>query len=401
MKQLILHGLKARKIQTASIILTIVISVAVLFSTGAIFAGINSGIALNTERGGAQLLVVPKTAATEISDTALLFTGAPAAIYFPAKTADRIAALPGIERSTVQFFSQTLNESCCSTTGATRLIGADFSTDWNVAAFATKPLTGSLKSDEIIIGADVGGSIGSQIMILNKQYTVVDKLQASGSDLDNSIILAIEVARAVSQTSAGLFHLWDAYGSPDTLVSCMLIDLDGTKEATVITNQVNAMGDVTVLKRSDVVAKAQQQLESVLTVLFAVGALFLVMVIVQLFARFYSCVWDRKSELALYRAVGASKRDVRKLIIGEIAAMVGIGYVLGIVCGLIVYFALSELLQSNMAFPFVGMDALMLTVLALAVLVLFAVLALVAIVAPLRQVARLEPSLAMQQGDID
>ncbi len=401
MKQLILHGLKARKIQTASIILTIVISVTVLFSTGALFVGISSGIALNTERGGAQLLVVPKTAATEISDTALLFTGAPAAIYFPAKTADRTAALPGIERSTVQFFSQTLNASCCSTTGATRLIGVDFSTDWNVAAFATKPVTGSLGADEIIVGADVGGAIGSPITILGKQYTVVDKLQASGSDLDNSIILDIEVARAVSQTSAGLSHIWDAYGSPDTLVSCMLIDLDGTKEATVITNQVNALGDVTVLKRSDVVAKAQQQLESVLTVLFAVGALFLVMVIVQLFARFYSCVWDRKSELALYRAVGASKRDVRKLIIGEIATMVGIGYVLGIVCGLVVYAALSGFLRSNMAFPFVGMDALMLAVLALSVLVLFAVLALAAIVAPLRQVARLEPSLAMQQGDID
>ena len=63
---------------------------------------------------------------------------------------------------------------------------------------------------------------------------------------------------------------------------------------------------------------------TVFLLLLVAAILMVVVTLLQLFARFYSTVWDRKSELALYRAIGASQADLKKLIIGEMGALVGV-----------------------------------------------------------------------------
>ena len=112
-------------------------------------------------------------------------------------------------------------------------------------------------------------------------------------------------------------------------------------------------------------------------------------------------MWERKSELALYRAMGASKGQLRALIGGEVAAIVGAGLVSGLACGAGLYVVLMDLLQDGSAFPFISPDPGETGALAAVLAAAFALLALAAIAAPLAQIGRLDPSLAMQQGDID
>ncbi len=54
-----------------------------------------------------------------------------------------------------------------------------------------------------------------------------------------------------------------------------------------------------------------------------------------------------------------------------------------------------------MAFPYIGLSIPLTLLLVAAIILLFALISFLSILWPLRQVGRLDPSLAMQQGDID
>ncbi len=401
MKDLVLHSLKMHKVQTVSVTLSVALSVMTLFALVLVYGGVQGGVQLNAERSGAQIMVVPTEAAAELSGEDLLFTGAPASYYLSDDVAQRIAGTEGVTRMSAQFFGQTLDASCCSVDTASRLIGVDFTTDWTIQPFAHIDIPDHLAADEVIVGASTAGNVGDAITLLDNQYTVVDRLEPSGSDLDFSILLDIDVVRDICSASEGLAYLWDKYGDPHELVSCILVDYEDESQYNRLITRLGNIDGVRVLERSTLVSEAQGQLETVFAILLGAGVLMLISTLAQLFARFYSCVWDRKSELALYRAIGANRSQLRKLIGGEVAAIVAIGLVVGLVLGVILYQALIGMLQSGTAFPFASLSIGMMVIVGVAFAVVFALIALAAIAVPLSQLGRLEPSLVMQQGDID
>lgn len=61
---------------------------------------------------------------------------------------DTIRSFDGVERATPQFFSQTLNASCCSATDETRLIGVDFQDDFIVTPLLPAGLSEQLAEDQ-------------------------------------------------------------------------------------------------------------------------------------------------------------------------------------------------------------------------------------------------------------
>lgn len=153
--------------------------------------------------------------------------------------------------------------------------------------------------------------------------------------------------------------------------------------------------------RSEVADKSINQLQSVFFLLIVAAAIMGIVVLLQLFARFYSSVWDRKSGLALYRAVGASKKDLRALIVGEVQTLVGAGFVIGASLGFAAQAALLGVMQEGLAFPYMAPGALLSVLIVVVVAVALEAVSLVSIIVPLRQIERLDPSMAMQQGDID
>lgn len=401
MKDLILHSLKMHKVQTVSVTLSVALSVMALFALVLAYGGVQGGVQLNAQRSGAQIMVVPTEAAAELSGEDLLFTGAPASFYLSDDVTQRVANTEGVSRTTVQFFGQTLDASCCSVDTASRLIGVDFTTDWTIQPFAHIEIPDHLGADEVIVGASAAGNVGDTITLLGNKYTVVDRLEPSGSGLDQSLLLDIDVVRRTCGESADLAYLWDKYGNPQSLASCILVDYEDESQYDRLVVRLSNIDGVRVLERSALVSEAQGQLETVFAILLGAGLLMLISTLVQLFARFYSCVWDRKSELALYRAIGANRIQLRKLIGGEVAVIVAIGLVAGLILGIVLYQGLIGMLQNGAAFPFSSMSIGMMVGVGAAFVVVFALIALAAIAVPLSQLGRLEPSLVMQQGDID
>lgn len=403
MKQLIAHSLKMHKIQTASIIASVAASVMIMVTFGLIWAGVQQGIETSKARGGADVMAVPSNSVSYLDETELLYTGAPAPLYMDGEIVESIAAVDGVVAASPQFYGQTLDSGCCSTTGETRLIGIDPATDFVVRGLTDDAAVASLGEGEVIVGSAVGGVRDGSLTIRGTKYAVVATMSETGTGFDSSIVADIDVVRDISRNLEGYGHYWQKYGDPENLVSCVMVNLDENDPSalTAVKARINLSKDATPIVRSEVADKSIDQLQSVFFLLIAAAAILGVVVLLQLFARFYSSVWDRKSELALYRAIGASKKNLRALIVGEVETIAGAGFVIGAVLGFAAQAALLGVMQGGLAFPYRAPGAAQSALIVAAVAIALEAVSLASIAVPLRQIERLDPSSAMQQGDID
>ncbi len=401
MRSLIFHSLKMHRVQTISIMLSVALSVAICVALVLTYGGVTRGIEISSERGGSDIMVVPESAASYVTSTELLYTGVPVNVYMNEDVVDEITNIDGITNVTAQFFSQTLSAACCSASGETRLIGVDFSTDFIVTPLVDEGVAKSLTDNEVIVGVNVDGIYDGKLTVYGVEYTVSATMAQTSGDLDSSIVMNIDKARDISRDTEGFESYWARWGDPSTLISSVMIDVDENANYQSIVNQLMLLGNVSVYEHSDIAERAIAQLQSVFALLLGAAIAMIIVALLQLFARFYSCVWDRKGELALYRAVGASQGDLRKLICGEIGTIMLVGVVVGAIVGIILQVALVNFLLDSMAFPFIGLSVLEIVGVLAAVIVIFAIIALLAVLWPLRQIGHLDPSLAMQQGDID
>lgn len=392
------------KVQAVSIAVSVALSVMILVTFGLVYGGVQQGIEASEAQGGADVMAVPTDSLQYIDDTELLYTGAPAAIYMDDGILEELSGIEGVEQVSPQFYGQTLNSGCCSTTGETRLIGIEPETDFVVSGLTSEEAVASLGEHEVIIGSAVGGVYDNVLTIYDEKYTVVAVMAETGTGFDSSIVADINLVRDLSRYLEGYGHYWTKYGDPADLVSCVMVDVADDDDGTALTAvqaRINLSGGATPLVRSEIADKSTAQLRSVFLLLLVAAILMALVTLLQLFARFYSSVWDRKSELALYRAIGASKSDLRKLIIGEVGTLVGVGIVVGAVLGFAIQSALLGVMQDGLAFPYLALDAGASALLVIGIVVVFLLVSLVSIIVPLRQIGHLDPSAAMQQGDID
>lgn len=400
MKKLILHSLNKRRVQAFSTMLSVGVSVAVLFALFLVYHGVTHGIETSKQRLGADILVIPAQAESMLADTDLLFTGAPAVIYMNQDYISQVAQIDGVVRVTPQFFGQTLNESCCSATGEVRLIGFDPESDWIIQPWADRLIGRQLMDNEIIIGSNVVGFDGKSANILGNAVKVAAQMDFTGTNMDQSILMNMDTVRAYSKGIVGYDHFWERYGEPETLVSALLVQVEENKLAPVA-HAIARLGELKVIQQKSVLKTMQGQMQVVFQIMLGCGILLVLASVLQLFGRFLSMAWDRKSELGLYRAMGATKGDLRRLIAGEALMLTGSGILLGLLAGAGLYRVVLDLLQAQNTFPFRPPGSLTTAAGVCGLILLFSVLSLIAISVPLRQVGKIDPSLAIQRGDID
>lgn len=391
------------KIQTASIIASVALSVMLMVTFGLVYGGVQQGIETSKARGGADVMAVPTDAMQYIGETELLYTGAPAPVYMDKGIADEIASVDGVIKASPQFYGQTLNSGCCSTTGETRLIGIDPQTDFVVSALAGEKAVSELDETSVIVGSAVGGVTNGTLTIRDVQYRVVATMAETGTEFDSSIVADIDLVRDISRNLAGYEHYWQKNGDPSNLISCVMVDIadNDTQALSAVKARINLSGKATPLVRSEVADKATAQLQSVFFLLLVAAIVMAAVTLLQLFARFYSSVWDRKKELALYRAIGAGKGDLRKLIVGEAEALSVSGLIIGIALGFAAQGILLGVMQEGLAFPYTPPSAALCAAIVVATVAAIEIVSILSIIVPLRQIERLDPSTAMQQGDID
>ncbi|MDO4841499.1 MAG: ABC transporter permease [Phoenicibacter congonensis] len=380
---------------------TIAVSVAAFTALLLLGGGVYQGIELNAERSGAQILIVPTEAESELEDTDILYTGAPVGAYMDASIADQVKEIEGVDDVTSQFYGQTLAAACCSADGATKIVGFDPTTDWVIKPFALTEIEGDLADDEVVVGYNVTGYARGTGKVLGHDVKVKAFLAETGTYLDNCLFMSNKAVRALSKETQGFDHLWEKYGDADNLCSAILVKCDEEKESSIAGKiKRYVKGDYSTIVQSSVLNRTQKSFDIIFGVMLGCALTLIVASILQLIARFSTLVWDRRSELALFRALGATKSNLSALICGEAFLLTGIGSVIGCGLGYCIFLGMIQALQYNTAFPFNALSPLQTVGGILAIVAVFFLITLLSIIPPLRQSSSIDPASAMNQVDI-
>lgn len=400
MFKLIQNSISKRSFQSFSLILSVAISVAVLFTLISVSQGVSDGMEKSWKRLGADMMAVPESAENMMKDADLLLTGAPAPLYINDDIIERVKGIKGVTRVTAQFYGQTLSEPCCSTDSAARIIGFDPSTDWVVSPWLTDEIGGQLEDDQIIIGSEVTGFESGVGYIRGSEFRVAGVLEPSGSGLDYSLLINIDVLRKMVGKSEDFAIYERMFGPADSLISALLIEVEEGMENAVSSN-LSSIDGIHIVKTAGVLDGVRDQMNIVFAITAATGGLMALAAVFQIFSRFWTMTWDRRAELGLYRAVGASEGDLKLLLLGEAALFTGGGAIAGSVLGYALERVLVSFMLKSTAFPFVSPSLGSHMIYALALIALSLFVGLIAVIAPLSQTAKIDPAAAMQKHDID
>jgi putative ABC transport system permease protein len=396
---LIWKSLLHRKLQSITIIVSIAVGVAIVFSIGAMYNGISRGMDLSRQRMGADIVIVPYGVTLEPS--LLLFGGATANSYMPKTYVEAVRNVPGVRTVTPQFYTQSLTAECHDIGTQNRMIGYEPTSDWIIAPWLKKVQKTELADDEVVLGAKVPTWEQNKISILGKWYKIVTIARETGTTLDYSMLVSMSEARRVVAKDILLKQVWEKQGVPSDLVSTMLVQVEEGVDVNAVATSIQSVGFMKPIVSAEVKKRIADQFIVFVLLIGGIGILTVATSLLYLFSRFYSLTWERQAEWGLYLAFGATGRDISAVIVGEAAAVALTGSIAGLLLGGGLYKASLLLLESYQSFPFVQPLWSFIAVMTLSITVLFTGLGALAAWLPAYRGSRIDPSVIMTRGEFD
>ncbi len=342
------NTIRRRSQSTLTIIIT-GLTIFILVMVSLIFLMVREGLALSAERLGADLIVLPDQAEADAYQT--LFTADPANIYMPESIVEELLKIDGIAQASPQFFTQTLTGGCCSYGEEIRLVGYDVTTDFILKPYFNEQDIGGLGDDQVVIGSKVEARLGNVVAILGKPFNVVGTLYPTGSGMDGTIFINIDVARKLAGDIPELQHLWKNAG-PGELISSILIKSEPGANTDQIIEQINQSGlNAQTFATSETIRNMKIQINTISAIIFSLCLASLLIAALALVGRFNSLARERKSEIGLLRAIGIQKKQVFLLIVSEAWIMAFIGGLAGSLLACICITPVLNMLENAFVLP--------------------------------------------------
>ncbi len=251
------------------------------------------------------------------------------------------------------------------------------------AVYSVENVTGqfnTLASSQAVVSNDLaterGWSIGSVVKVLypsrqTQEFTIIGQYEQT--PLLSGLVIPLQDYRDAGG------------GSQDTF---LFIKVAPGADASVVIDDITTVAKanplLTVLDQTELKETQAQQLNQLLYFVYAMLALSVVIAALGVVNTLALSVIERTREIGLLRAVGASRRQVRRMIRWEAIVVALLGAVLGIGIGLAAGFVLQRALADS------GITTLDIPVATLIViLVLAVVIGVLAAVLPARRAARL------------
>ncbi|OEH85046.1 hypothetical protein BHU72_05395 [Desulfuribacillus stibiiarsenatis] len=317
--------------QSLLTILLVAIAIATFVIAHMILAMLQGSIQLSSERLGADVVVLPQVVGVNAQQT--LFTAEPVNAYMPSQYFDRILEIEGIAKATPQFFTQSLDESCCNLKEAKRLIGYDASTDFLIAPWLETEISIPLDPEQILIGGIVKPFFGDHAIILDEIFVVAGQLKQTGTGMDETIFMDIAVARELAAESPGLQGYWLSQ-NPEDLISVIMIQADEGYPPQLIARQINQMGlPVQAITSGEIIGEMKGQMQAVNQILLWLWIILAITSALALFGRFLSLARERRREIGVMRALGGRRLDAFLMVMIEVMFTVLVGWCIGILVG--------------------------------------------------------------------
>jgi len=346
--QISTQNLRRRLFRTLAVAACFGLITGTLFSESLISGGVQRSLQVGINRLGADLLVVPF--GEEIPIQTSLLMGQPTSFTMNRSIQKQIAAIPGVERTSVQLFIASLQKaSCCS--GFFQLIAFEPETDFTITPWLKKALNRPLGSDEIIVGSKIFTPVGDELSFYGHKFVVAGRLESTGLGLDAAIFLSIDTAYVMAAESKTKAEQPLEIG-PDQ-ISAVLVKVSSDTFPDVVGSRVKrTIEGVSVVISAQLVKSVEKQLSTLMKSLMLVTGVFWAASTLLVGTIFSMTTNERRREIGLLRAMGATGTFISKMVLTEATLLTLLGGIFGVIGGGVAMFSFSLLISTALDVPY-------------------------------------------------
>ena len=346
--QISTQNLRRRLFRTLAVAACFGLITGTLFSESLIAGGVQRSLQVGINRLGADLLVVPF--GEEIPIQTSLLMGQPTSFTMNRSIQKQIAAIPGVEQTSVQLFIASLQKaSCCS--GFFQLIAFEPETDFTITPWLKKALNRPLGSDEIIVGSKIFTPVGDELSFYGHKFVVAGRLESTGLGLDSAVFLSIDTAYVMAAESKAKAEQPLEIG-PDQ-ISAVLVKVSSDTFPDVVGSRVKRnIEGVSVVISAQLVKSVEKQLSTLMKSMMLVTGAFWAASTLLVGTIFSMTTNERRREIGLLRAMGATGTFISKMVLTEATLLTLLGGIFGVIGGGVAMFSFSLLISTALDVPY-------------------------------------------------
>ncbi|HUT52521.1 MAG TPA: ABC transporter permease [bacterium] len=311
------------------------------------------GLELGLARMGADLVAVPRGLSDELTHSYM--TGEAALFYMDAAVEQKIAALPFVDRTSPQVYIKSLSGASCCSAWNIFLIGFDPATDFTVRPWLTAHRETPLGPDDVLVGAAIASEPGTNIKFYGRQFRIAGTLDATGTGLDTTVFIPIRAAYLMAKESP--VKAVKPLDLPESKVSAVMIKLKpksagGSPAYRAAYELEMRFPEISVIQPEDFMVRVQKNLAATLGTLRSASYAVWPVTALLIGLVFGMAANERRREIGLLRAMGATRGFVFRMIIGGALIVCGAGAAAGMAAAAGLTSAFSRLIALKLEVPF-------------------------------------------------
>jgi putative ABC transport system permease protein len=347
--RLIIANLTNRPYRNIATIIAFAIIAATLFSAQYLMSGAQESLDAGMSRMGADIMVVP-TQYNAKAETVILM-GEPSTFFFNDSGFEKISKISGVAKASPQIFIGTLfGQACCA--GPVQLIAIDPTKDFTVSTWLKENPGVTMGKDDIIVGSKITGDIGSHILFYGHNFHIAGRLAQTGMGVDMAVFARTEDAYVMAEESS--VKAVQKVAIPRGMVSAVLVKLEpGTSPSTVTSEISTKIPGTKTITPNGLLSAVTTQLGAVTRLLYG-STLAVTIVSIPLLGFISAMVaHERRREVAILRALGATKASVIRLMLAESFSISIIGGLIGIGMAAVILVLFQDLIAVSLKIPFI------------------------------------------------
>ena len=399
LKNLPFRNLKGYAGRTAALVIFAMLMAVAVFGGTMVIGGVKTGLKTVQNRLGADIMVTPEDAGSEVDAQTVLLQMEPGYFYMDRSKVDEIAQISGIERVSPQLFMASAKAGCCS--ARLQMIAFDPETDFTVQPWiADSYIEGEMGLMDVFVGSNVTPNDDLIIRFYDNDCRVIGQFAPIGSTLDNCVYMTIDTVKVPIESSfvKGL-NKYTEY-DPDEVVSAVMVKVSPDADIETVAEEIRQkVSGVSVSTSTNMVAGISESLDGISKTVSIFMIIFWLIGMLMTVLLFALMINERRREFASLSAMGASRKILSEIVTKEAMAVNLIGGTIGIVLSAIILFMFRGLIGQSLGVGFVlpGVGTVILLAFAALASVVFA--GAVSSWIAIRKVVGMDASLVLKEGE--
>ncbi|MBY0319780.1 MAG: ABC transporter permease [Reyranella sp.] len=358
---LALQNLGRRKARSLLLIAAVALGSGVVFTGAVLMQSIDRSMAVGFTRLGADMMVVPEGALTNI--TASLLVVEPSELVLDADALAK-ARLTSLGRIAAQKIVRVEHSGIGSHHESADLVGFEPAQDFTVQPWLSEKLNRPLQQGDVILGAARDGVLGSQLLIFGKPHIVYGRLGRTGVGThERGVFMSFATLDALGEAPGG--GMGGGHGAKPAVlapgkVTGFLAELaPGATPLQARFAILSNVKGVKVVSGDTTLSGIRQGLAALLDGIVGLMVLMFISTALMVSVLFSAIVTERRAELGLLKAIGARRGQVLGVLVTEAVLATGIGGILGVVLGVLAMRLFERSLVytlENVGVPFLWVD---------------------------------------------